>query len=87
MIYLFLCHDIAEILLMLALNINQSINIYICPYSQQLVQGKVQPVPGSDGATVTTAQQNLRALDALTCVASEKQVSVINRIHLIIELW
>ena len=43
---------------------------YLC--SQQLSQGK----PTGDGATVTTTQQNLRALDALTCVAAEKQVSI-----------
>jgi hypothetical protein len=76
MVYLFLCHDIAEIIK------HQSIIIYFCSYSQQLVQGKVQTVPGGDGATVATAQQNLRALDALTCVASEKQVSINNRMHL-----
>ena len=87
MVYLFLCHDISEIMLKLALNTNQSIVIYFCSYSQQLVQGKVQTVPSSDGATVATAQQNLRALDVLTCVASEKQVSIINRMHFIIELW
>ena len=76
MVYLFLCHDIAEIIK------HQSIIIYFCSYSQQLVQGKVQTVPGGDGATVATAQQNLRALDALTCVASEKQVSINNRMNL-----
>lgn len=37
---------------------------------QQISQGKAL----GDGATVATAQSNLRALDALACVAAEKQM-------------
>ncbi|XP_071154191.1 uncharacterized protein [Mytilus edulis] len=36
---------------------------------QQISQGK----PSGDGLSVATTQQNLRALDALSCVAAEKQ--------------
>ncbi|XP_052090965.1 uncharacterized protein LOC127727867 isoform X1 [Mytilus californianus] len=36
---------------------------------QQVSQGK----PSGDGLSVATTQQNLRALDALSCVAAEKQ--------------
>lgn len=39
-------------------------------FSQQISQGK----PSGDGLSVATTQQNLRALDALSCVAAEKQV-------------
>ncbi|XP_076091367.1 uncharacterized protein LOC143063236 isoform X5 [Mytilus galloprovincialis] len=37
---------------------------------QQISQGK----PSGDGLSVATTQQNLRALDALSCVAAEKQL-------------